>query len=153
MEIKLVDSDYVENTICEDVKNEEVKNLLDIVAPQMEGITKAENGGGLAAIQVGINKKFFVAWNKEQKKFLSYFNAFYVKNGDTRVKITEGCLSYPGKEQIIIKRYKNIKLIHDAWNESTNKLEKQSKSFGGTSAFILQHEVDHCFSKTIYQKG
>jgi peptide deformylase len=147
-EIKLVNRNEVENVDCEDVQSEEMKHILDVIIPQMKGILKAENGVGLAAPQVGIKKRFFIAWNPDKQDFEPYFNAFYIRASDSRTKMQEGCLSYEKGKYKEIKRYKSIKLIHDAWNGT--KFERKTKTFRGIEAIILQHECDHLRGKTIF---
>lgn len=149
-DIRLVASSEVEYAQCEDVKPEEVQKILDIYVPQMKGILKAENGYGLAAPQVGIKKKFFIAWNQAKQDYIPYFNAFYITNGSSRVKMTEGCLSYPRGNSTTVKRFKSIKLIHEIWNGE--KFTKKSDTMKGPEAIAMQHECDHLRGITIHIK-
>ena len=150
-DVSLVSSEEVEGIKCEEVLPEEVEHIIDAIVPQMKGILKVEEHGiGLAAPQVGIKKKFFIAWDQEAKDWLPYFNAFYVKASDSRVKMSEGCLSYKSGNSKVIKRYKSIKLIHDEWDGKN--LTRKRKTLRGIPAIVMQHECDHLRGVTIYTK-
>lgn len=148
--VKLVSFDKVEGSICKDVKSEEVKDILNIIIPQMKEIVKIENGIGLAAPQIGINKKFFIVWDEDNKDYIPYFNASYIKDGNSRIKMEEGCLSYEKGNSKLVKRYKNIILIYEEWDGE--KLIKKRKPFSGIFSIVMQHECDHLKGITIYTK-
>lgn len=150
--LELVDSNEVEGVICENVKNEDVQHILDFYIPQMKGIIKSMNGIGLSAPQVGIKEKFSIYYHPETKKENIIYNAFYVRDGDSKVKYEEGCLSYGLEKYVLIKRFKKIKLIYEEWNSDTKKLEKKTRRVKGFEAIILQHECDHFRGKTIFKR-
>lgn len=155
--LELVDPNEVEDVVCEKVSNEEAADIVTNIIPEMVKILKGVNGLGLAAPQIGIKKKFSVYFMPGEDEQHIIFNAFYVKDGDGRIKGQEGCLSYGLKNFTEVKRFKNIKLIYDEFNLDTNKLEKRSRKIKGVESIIVQHEVDHTggLSKksiTIYTK-
>lgn len=140
--IELVDSKDIEYITCEEVTQEEVKDIITYVVPQMEGIVSSLKGYGLAAPQVGIKKKFFIMMN-EKNKYDLYFNAKYFKEG-SRYKSTEGCLSYDlGKRYNEVKRYKGIKASYQTLDEN-GRLVNKTEKMKGLRARGFQHETDHC---------
>lgn len=139
--LELVPADEVEYVQCENVKPEDIKEILEIYVPQMEGILEAKHGLGLAAPQVGIKKKFFVAQDVNKKgKYDVFFNVLYTGDG-SKIKVTEGCLTYPGQE-VEMRRYKAIRLIHEVWNGK--ELKREITRIKGAQAVVYQHETDHC---------
>lgn len=152
--LDLVDSTEVERIECEEVTSEEVPHIMNIIVPQMRGIRDANNGIGLAAPQVGIKKKFSCYKDPDTGEEKVIFNAWYVKNSDTRTKMNEGCLSYPGKElKKPIKRYKSVKLIYDEWDEESQQLISKRRTVKGLEAVVVQHECDHLRGVTIFTRG
>jgi peptide deformylase len=93
------------------------------------------NGCGIAAPQVGINKRFFVAIinNKEIKIFINPKIIEYSK--ETNLD-TEGCLSIPNMEGVI-ERYNWIKIKYFNGKKIVTEL------YTGLNARIIQHENDH----------
>mmetsp|Transcript_19455 Transcript_19455/g.44141 ORF Transcript_19455/g.44141 Transcript_19455/m.44141 type:complete len:237 (+) Transcript_19455:169-879(+) len=102
-------------------------------------------GVGLAAPQVGINKRLMV-YNEfgDSKKWLSevvLVNPVIVESSPKEDLETEGCLSFPGvpeDSQRKVKRHVWIKV------EAKNLKGKSfKKKFTGWEARIFQHEYDH----------
>ena len=157
-DIDLVPSEEIEGIICEKVNDEEAQKISTIYIPQMIGILKANNGLGLAAPQVGINKKFTIYIDYDDKEIHTIFNAKYFPNGNSRKAMLESCLSYKEREPVKVKRFKNIKILYDEWDDEEKKLVSKKKNFKGYTAVTIQHEIDHfgngdnTLSKTIYMK-
>ena len=115
-----------------DFKNQQ--KLKDLIQEMKETMIK-NNGIGLSANQVGIDKSFFVAtWNN---KFYAFFNPEIIKHSEEEVLSEEGCLSIPG---IIatVPRYKNITIKAQKIDGKETKLKVY-----GMLAIIFQHEIDH----------
>jgi peptide deformylase len=147
--LELVPAEEVEYVKCDDVKPEDMKEILEIFVPQMEGILESHSGLGLAAPQVGIKKKFFIAQDLNKKgKYDLFINPIYTGEG-SRIKTTEGCLTYPDK-QVEMKRFKSIRLIHYAWDGKN--LTKKIDKIKGVESVVYQHETDHLKGKTLFTK-
>lgn len=116
----------------------------------------ADGGIGLAAPQIGVFKRLFVA-QETPGVFRVYINpSFTVIPGSTRSTEIEGCLSVPGKA-LPVSRYVDIVA---SWTELTPEgtLENQKHAFVGYPARVFQHELDHLNSISIidrynYQRG
>ena len=130
---------------------------------------KDPEGVGLAATQVGLEGKFFVArlhdskqvppsepgqrkkrWAKYQKGFVAIINPSILSYSKRTKTYFEGCLSVPtiwGE----VKRHTSIKVSYLETNGN-----QISKTLKGIPAWIFQHEVDHLdgilFSERVLQQ-
>ena len=59
-------------------------------------VMDANNGVGLAAPQVGINKRIFVVDTRQNGERLAFINPEIIATSDDSVPYEEGCLSVPG---------------------------------------------------------
>ena len=130
----------------------ELHTLLD----DMYDTMRAKNGVGLAAIQVGIDKRVLIINNPlenipegedEQPKenTLEIINPVIIeKDGST--KFQEGCLSVPGVYEEV-ERAKHIKVEYfDRYGE---KHVIEDDDF---LAIAIQHEIDHLDGKVFIEK-
>src|SRR3989344_6506732 len=83
---------------------EEVRSLV----ARMRKIMEEANGIGLAANQIGLSERMFVA--KWDDKFYAVFNPKLSNPSREKEEIEEGCLSIPGKYGVV-KRPATILLI------------------------------------------
>lgn len=102
---------------------------------QMFGLMKTKNGIGLAAPQVGINRRFFVL-SVEGKNYVC-INPKVVKALGQTQTLKEGCLSFPGLE-VPVQRPTVIKV---EYQEASGM--KRTKTFKGVLARAFLHELDH----------
>ncbi|MBZ7995588.1 peptide deformylase [Campylobacter canadensis] len=103
----------------------------------------ASNGIGLAAIQVGVNKRIFIInlLNEEsiqdKKDLIEFINPVITPIGDAKQIYEEGCLSVPGFFEEVT-RYDSIKVeYYDRFNN------KKTLEANGPLAVAIQHENDH----------
>lgn len=120
----------------EDVSVEEGQEIVELLKAEKKDL-KWGNVVGLAAPQIGINKKVFMALDKY------YLNAnitWYSPETETK---EEGCYSLKeNKFDYKVTRSKNIKM---EWQDYKGK-HKQG-FFMGFQAQVLQHEYDHLLGK------
>jgi peptide deformylase len=92
---------------------------------------------GLAANQVGINKRIFVMDDSERmNKPQCYINPEVIETEGT-VELAEGCMSFPGiYPKITRPNYVKIKALDLMGNEVIKEAE-------GYNAHCLLHEIDH----------
>lgn len=119
------------------VEEENIKKL----AKDMLKVMYAAEGVGLAAPQVGVNKRLIV-YNPtgDSKRWLDetvLVNPKIVEFSDATDEETEGCLSFPGMSGDVI-RSKWIKV--EAFTPRGKRIKKKLK---GWEARIFQHEYDH----------
>ena len=100
---------------------------------------------GLAANQIGENKRILV-FKHPDKNFFGYMvnPIIFCKIGSVK-KMREGCMSFPGKKDIMVRRYKKIKIKYQLVTGAVRTMDAD-----GLFAQILQHEVDHLNGKTIF---
>ena len=125
-----------------EITEEELKSgEFSKIAKEMFLVMYATKGVGLAAPQVGINKRLMV-FNQsgDKKKWLEEVvmaNPKIVEYSDAVDVETEGCLSFPGMDGDVM-RSKWIKVEAQKLNG-----KKMKKKFIGWEARIFQHEYDH----------
>lgn len=154
--LKIIEvGDPILNKKCDalDIKNIN-KEMLDIIE-DLKSTLEFGTGLGIAAPQVGIDKRIIVVGAKkenikyndvEEIPITAMINPTWRKlSEDTDVQY-EGCMSVPsirGK----VARYKNIELIY--YNENGEKIIKQLNGF---FARLVQHECDHLDGKVFLEK-
>lgn len=121
-------------------KAEKVKEITpeikELVQDMAETMLKSEpEGVGLAAPQVGVSKRIFIA--QTEKGLALFFNPEIVKKSRKTEIMEEGCLSLP-KTWLKIKRAKQVQL--EALDINGQKINIKAV---GLFARILQHEIDH----------
>jgi peptide deformylase len=132
-----------------EVTVEELKESREVadLARGMLRVMYAAEGVGLAAPQVGVNKRLMV-YNPtgDSKKWLDetiLVNPKIVEYSDAKDEEIEACLSFPGMSGEVV-RSKWIKV--EAMNLTGKKIKKK---FTGWEARIFQHEYDH-LDGTVY---
>jgi peptide deformylase len=130
---------------------EEFNGALHDLLDDMFETMKQSNGVGLAAIQVGIDKRVLIInepnEDDEQLKenTLEMINPVIIeKSGST--KYQEGCLSVPGFYEDI-ERHKYVKVEYVDRNGNPQTIE--SDEF---LAIAIQHEMDHLDGKVFVEK-
>lgn len=131
--------------------NDEVIDIIeDLKATLEDGV-----GVGIAAPQIGINKRIIVVGAKKENvryndaediPLTAMINPKWEKISDETDIQFEACLSVPsisGK----VERYKNIKLEY--FNEQGEKIEKEVHGF---FARLIQHECDHLEGFTLLNR-
>lgn len=121
-------------TVSKPVKevNKDVLKLLK----DMEHAMKLENGVGIAAPQVGVNVRVFLALI-DPKKLVAMINPEILSHNEEIASAEEGCLSLPGQWGQV-ERYTevSVRFLNTKGKENTLKLK-------GFSARVVQHEMDH----------
>jgi len=126
--------------------------LVDDVAELEKILKNSDNGAGLAATQIDLNRRFFGLKDTKTKKVEVFINpeieAVFGEKTYPMIKVEgkkdenflEGCLSFPDYYGTV-KRFLKIKV---SWQElREGKLTKKSKELAGFEAIVFQHERDH----------
>lgn len=147
--------DSVLNRISEEV---DITNINDDIIDTIEDLKATLEDGvgvGIAAPQIGINKRIIVVGAKKENvryndaediPVTAMINPKWNKLSDETDIQFEACLSVPsisGK----VERYKNIKLEY--YNEQGEKIEKEVHGF---FARLIQHECDHLDGFTLLNR-
>ena len=134
-------------TLCEEVKT--VEEGEEIGAQLLTELSKSENGIGLAANQIGINKRVCVINVKEP---LVLINPRIVEHSEEQFMFAEGCLSFPGKH---VRTGRHTSVTVEADNHE-GKLSFSADSEDINDAFecaCVQHEIDHMDGITMFDRA
>lgn len=120
--------------------------LTHLVNSQIEEIAEKYNlrpGMGLAAIQLGIKKRYFViAHEQEDKTFNRYIiiNPRIISHSEELIYAGggEGCLSVNREVEGIVPRYARITIEYQDKDGKAQKLRAREEL-----AIAVQHEIDH----------
>jgi peptide deformylase len=120
-------------------KSEPVKEIDSEIETMLAGmfeILDRYKGVGLAAVQVGVPKRFFITriGNDTPRAFI---NPSIIETSEELADYEEGCLSLPGVWGQIM-RPKMVRI--QAWNE---KGKPFTIGADGILARVIQHEYDH----------
>lgn len=121
---------------CETVKAEEINDEFRALIKEMFLTMDEANGVGLAAPQVGIAKRFFVAMSDDDVERV-FINPVITKTSSELSEYEEGCLSIPGVYETIV-RPKAVTISALDINGKPFTLDAE-----GLLARIVQHESDH----------
>ena len=122
---------------CEEVKPEEIDDSMRKLFDEMFQTMISANGVGLAAPQVGIAKRFFVAMSDDEVRRV-FINPVITKTSAELCDYEEGCLSIPGENENIGRP---AKVSVSALNEFGKPFAIENAD--GLLARIIQHENDH----------
>ncbi len=138
---KMADFDFSEFT---------KKEITALVKNMREIMLKAD-GVGLAANQIGLNMRMFVAQIQKldkygnprslshaEQKFYAIFNPEIVKSSKEKGAMEEGCLSVPGGVFGDVERPEKITIV--GFDKNGKKIKIKA---WGLLARVFQHEVDH----------
>ena len=89
---------------------------------------------GLAAPQIGVHKKVIVV--RTGNSFFPMINPMIIKKSGRKFVNNEGCLSLEGTRSV--ERFPTILVSYADRNGKRN-----TKTYNGLMAVIVQHEVDH----------
>ena len=133
--------------MCEEVKT--IKEGEEIGAQLLKELSENQNGIGLAANQIGINKRVCVINVKEP---IVLINPRIVKQSNEQFMFAEGCLSFPGKH---VRTGRQVSVIAEADNHE-GKLSYSADSEDINDAFecaCVQHEIDHLDGITMFDRA
>lgn len=114
--------------------DEDMDNVVQL-AEQMHTVMVQNNGIGLAAPQVNINKSFFIVGDSTRYKLA--VNPRIIEYGEEQGLMTEGCLSFPG---LFLKVLRPLNCVVEYVN---NTGETVNEKLEGMMSRVFQHETDH----------
>ena len=132
-------------TLCDVVS---IKEGEEIGVRLLHELREADNGIGLAANQIGINKRVCVVNVKEP---LVLINPKIVEKSKEKFVFPEGCLSFPNDK---VKTIRHESIVVEADNHE-GKLSFSANSKNIDDAFecvCVQHEIDHLDGITMFER-
>ena len=132
----VTEEDPVLRKIASDIDLAELKTeeFSTLIQDMVETMYDAK-GVGLAAPQIGLSKRIFVAESADG--VIALVNAHITKRSKKNIKDEEGCLSIPGKFD---KAARAKKVTIDAVTTDGKPIIFEAEGF---FARIMQHEIDH----------
>ena len=125
-----------------------IKEGEEIGVRLLHELRESENGIGLAANQIGINKRVCVINVKEP---LVLINPKIVEKSKEKFVFAEGCLSFPDSK---IKTLRHQDIVVEADNHE-GRLSFSANSKDINDAFecvCVQHEIDHLDGITMFER-
>ena len=125
-----------------------IKEGEEIAGRLLHELRQSENGIGLAANQIGINKRVCVVNVKEP---LVLINPKIVEKSKEQFIFPEGCLSFPDSK---IKTQRHQDIVVEADNHN-GRLSFSANSKDINDAFecvCVQHEIDHLNGITMFDR-
>ena len=125
-----------------------IKEGEEIGVRLLHELRESENGIGLAANQIGINKRVCVVNVKEP---LVLINPKIVEKSKEQFVFAEGCLSFPDSK---LRTIRHQDIIVEADNHKS-KLSFSANSKDINDAFecvCVQHEIDHLDGITMFER-
>lgn len=121
------------------------------VAKRMEELCRRSDGVGLAAAQVGLPWRLFVAlydYPFDDKNFGIFLDCSYDPEDKSVFPSVEGCLSLPGR-QFRVDRHERVLVSGKRIVETEEgpSCEEFRRSFSGVASVIMQHEIDHDYGR------
>ena len=136
-------------TICENVSSNEEGE--QIAAELLKELSEAKSGIGLAANQIGINKRVCVVNVTEP---LYFINPRIIELKDD-ILYNEGCLSFPNKV-VTTKRSKFVTIESDNMGRvqfgPTEDEQSEKGQLQLLESVCVQHEIDHLDGLTMYDR-
>ena len=116
----------------------------NIILDNMIKIMYQANGIGLAANQIGYNRRMFVMdTSNERNKPQTFINPIVKSKNNIKMSDIEGCLSCPG-EEVKVSRSMCVNL---EW--TCRHCKNQHQTFYYLPCRVVQHEMDHLNGKLI----
>ena len=132
--------------VAKEVQKEEINDDFRATIAEMKEMMIEANGVGLAAIQVGIKKRFFIMYDNLEdanSEIITIINPEIIsENG--QIIDEEGCLSFPGVSAKV-NRATTVKI--KALNEHGEEVIIEKQDF---LARCIQHEIDHLNGITFF---
>jgi len=145
MQLKLLEEGHKQLKEISEPYDFEVDGDPTELIKSMTKVMFENNGIGLAAPQVGINKRLFIMGNEEQ--LYAIINPTIILKEGEVVKDLEGCLSFP-KLWLKVNRSDKIQVSYQDISG-----QKITTDFTGIKARVFQHEYDHldgvCFDTRV----
>lgn len=122
------------------IKIDKIDRSIKKLAKDMLQTMNEKNGLGIAAPQVGVNKRMFITTineGKENQVLITMVNPEILELSEATETGEEGCLSIPGVYKPV-ERPRGAKVKYTDLKGNHHVLE-----FEGLNARVIQHENDH----------
>ena len=121
----------------------------EIGAQLLKELTESKNGIGLAANQIGINKRVCVVNVKEP---IVLINPEIVEKSKEKFAFIEGCLSFP-KKYVRTGRHTSVTVEADNHEGKMVFTADSDKIDDAFECACVQHEIDHLDGITMFERS
>ena len=123
----------------------------EIAYKLIESMSSTRFAIGLAANQVGIQKKVCVVWLNRNRSPRVFINPSYLPNSGKMFSFNEACLSFD--RQCITLRHSDI-IVSSLGEDEATVYESYSARDSSSSLLLacLQHEIDHLYGYTMFDR-
>ena len=125
-----------------------IKEGEEIGAQLLKELSNSKNGIGLAANQIGINKRVCVV---NVKKPIVFINPEIIEKSEDQFIFPESCLSFP-KDHIKTARHTSITVDADNLNEPISFSAESDDIKDAFECACVQHEIDHLNGITMFDR-
>ena len=128
----------------------------EIAVKLLKELTESKNGIGIAAPQIGIQKRVCIVNvpTVNNKEPIILINPEIVEKSEEKFAFTEGCLSFPN-QTVKTMRHKNIKIKADNVGGylyfTADSVREDDVSYAYETACV-QHEIDHLDGITMFER-
>ena len=156
----ITDKEYLKQK-CEPCSS--VEEGEEIAAKLLNELSKSGSGIGLAANQIGINKRVCVinVPTNNNKEPIILINPEVIEKSEDKFAFIEGCLSFPN-QQVTTQRYKSImikadnhtsKLYFSVYHDNSEEGYDKGKYLNyAYETACVQHELDHLDGITMFER-
>lgn len=121
---------------------EKVDKSIQKFIEDLKETAKANSGAGIAATQVGVNKRIFImdisSYISEDKNLYVVINPEVTYRSEETWVAEEGCISFPVIGRVPVERPENIKMNYLDYNGNKKEIHAS-----GWLARGFLHEIDH----------
>ena len=118
-----------------------------LVARMRRTLAATSGGVGLAAPQVGLHRRIFLAQRTDQtgRPVQAFLNPLIVEYSTDTASQMEGCLSVPGANPLVVRSLSVVidYDLEDAWHVEAEIIGGARFTQAAYAARIVQHEYDH----------
>tara|TARA_R110000824_G_scaffold264157_1_gene452989 strand:+ start:2074 stop:2664 length:591 start_codon:yes stop_codon:yes gene_type:complete len=122
----------------------------DIAKRLLDVLKNSQGGIGLAANQIGINKRVCVI-NVNKEEPLVLINPEIIERSKETFVFPEGCLSFPNKH-VRTTRHTSIKVKADNHDEELSFTADSKNINDAFECACVQHEIDHLDGITMFDR-
>lgn len=136
---ELVSDEELLSQPCEAATADDAELAQDL----LDTLASIEDGGCLAANQIGVTKAVVVYFDDDEEAHVLYNPKLLM--GIRAQKMIESCMTH--EEPSKVTRYAKIKVSYDELVDGAFKQRK--RDFVGWTAQMVQHMIDHCNGKLV----
>lgn len=123
----------------DEINTKQFQQFVDelLISMHSEPMREGWMAAGISAVQVGVHKQIFYAYNGNSETYDIFINPTVEYLGQTQDIKIESCLSVP---EVVgaVRRHERVRVTY-----LDREGNRQRKSFKGWNSRVIQHEYDH----------